>query len=374
MMTHSLDRNYLPHYGEYGAIYERFNNYLLHPHLAQRDMNEEYAQLERERGEEPIEPARGASIAGSGIGVGVPGAEGPPSIASSIPSMEAPGGPGPVDAIPPDGVGVPSVEAGRGIIPTGSREPEYSASGSVPALPGLWRLVELEDEAGEAEGEEPPRKRRRVSKSASPVSGEIDERERYDEFDGIIIDNLESIQAMADPWESGISSSEQEKRQSSILNKKKEIWQRLNLQKLHGIRPLQPEVDVELPRISERREDGGVTSSSAATVPCELSLLSQRLARLIYDAFEEMKRDPTFDGDERNLRINLEETLENAATQRGATLSKRDTGLGFLQVLILKNEDIIQVSQDEFYQAIMIEKGPGWDAFCNQFIHEHDSA
>ena len=62
---------------------------------------------------------------------------------------------------------------------SGNDEPEYSTSvGSAPALPGLWRLNELEDEKG---GEEPPRKRRRVSKSGSPVSGEIDERERYDE-------------------------------------------------------------------------------------------------------------------------------------------------------------------------------------------------
>ena len=45
------------------------------------------------------------------------------------------------------------------------------------------------------------------------------------------------------------------------------------------------------------------------------------------------------------------------AENNESILTKRDMALGFMQTLILKNENIIEVEQDEFYGDIYLRKG-----------------
>lgn len=58
------------------------------------------------------------------------------------------------------------------------------------------------------------------------------------------------------------------------------------------------------------------------------------------------------------VQVELEGMLRGQAELNGATLSKRDMALGFMQTLILKNEDIVQVEQQQFNREILLSKGP----------------
>ena len=108
----------------------------------------------------------------------------------------------------------------------------------------------------------------------------------------------------------------------------------------------------------KRREE----SSEELTVPPELTKLSVIFKQMIDNEIRRIIIEEEIEYEyEQDIKIDLEELLESGARANDARVTARDVALGFMQTLILKTSDIIQVKQEKYFDPIYISKGNDFD-------------
>ena len=104
-------------------------------------------------------------------------------------------------------------------------------------------------------------------------------------------------------------------------------------------------------------------SSEELSVPPQITKLTAFFKSILDGELRKLESEGV---QEEELKINLEEMLRFHAQSNDARLVKRDIALGFMQVLILKHEDIIEVEQEEFNGDIYLLRGSGFDRRMSQ--------
>ena len=103
-----------------------------------------------------------------------------------------------------------------------------------------------------------------------------------------------------------------------------------------------------------RRRKKVITSSEELSVPQELTKLTAFFKNILDGELRKLEMEGV---EEEEMKINLEDMLLSHAERNGAILTKRDVALGFMQTLILKNENVIEVEQQEYFGDIYLLKG-----------------
>ena len=102
------------------------------------------------------------------------------------------------------------------------------------------------------------------------------------------------------------------------------------------------------------------TSSEELTVPHELSKLTAFFKEILDGEVRKLESEAMDEDESEEVKVDLEGMLSFHAQENGGTLNKRDMALGFMQTLILKNENIISVEQNEWNGEIALGKGPSF--------------
>jgi len=110
-----------------------------------------------------------------------------------------------------------------------------------------------------------------------------------------------------------------------------------------------------------------ISSSDEPSVPPNISRLTAFFKHILSEEMNKLQRfrleeqEEEEEEQEQIVAVDLEQMLTFHAQQNETNVNRRDMALGFMQTLILKNEDMIEVEQQEWNGAIHLMKGPRFD-------------
>lgn len=105
-----------------------------------------------------------------------------------------------------------------------------------------------------------------------------------------------------------------------------------------------------------------VPDAEAEPIEYEISRVTEIFRRLLRDKFG-LEEAPGL-GEGTGISIDFENMLSERLE---GYVTRRDAGLSFLQLLVLKSLDVIDVTQKKPFGDICINKGPKWDTTFSNF-------